>query len=123
MKVVETGRNAILVCEATGDPKVNIYWVKDSLRLQPNPRYSVLDKGKLRGEREHTDKLMRTKLCLLKYGKSREVLKEYSNVYVLYRVVALFPYTILKSVTQQRLKKQPYTRKHSVYTQHEHTHQ
>jgi hypothetical protein len=51
MKVVETGRNAILVCEATGDPQPNIYWVKDTIRLKPNPRYSILEQGKLRGER------------------------------------------------------------------------
>ena len=53
MKVVEKGRNAILVCEAEGDPPVNIYWVKDSIRLQRNPRFTVMQQGKLRGEREN----------------------------------------------------------------------
>ena len=50
MKVVETGRNAILVCEAAGDPPPSVYWVKDTLRLEPDPRYSILDQGQLRGE-------------------------------------------------------------------------
>ena len=52
MKVVEKGRNAILVCEAEGDPPVNIYWVKDSIRLRRDPRFTVMQQGKLRGERE-----------------------------------------------------------------------
>ena len=51
MKVVEKGRNAILVCEAEGDPPVNIYWVKDSIRLRRDPRFTVMQQGKLRGER------------------------------------------------------------------------
>jgi hypothetical protein len=50
MKVVEKGRNAILECEAAGEPQVNIYWVKDTMRLQPNPRYNVMPTGKMRGE-------------------------------------------------------------------------
>jgi len=50
MKVVEKGRNAILECEAAGEPQVNIYWVKDTMRLQPNPRYTVVPTGKMRGE-------------------------------------------------------------------------
>ena len=50
MKVVETGRNAILVCEAAGDPPPSVYWVKDTLRLEPDPRYSILDQGQLRGK-------------------------------------------------------------------------
>ena len=49
MKVVEKGRHAILVCEAEGDPPVNIYWVKDSIRLQRNDRFTVMQQGKLRG--------------------------------------------------------------------------
>ena len=53
MKVVEKGRNAILVCEAEGDPPVNIYWVKDSIRLRRDPRFTVMQQGKLRGEREN----------------------------------------------------------------------
>ena len=52
MKVVEKGRNAILVCEAEGDPPVNIYWVKDSIRLRRDPRFTVMQQGKLRGERD-----------------------------------------------------------------------
>ena len=52
MKVVEKGRNAILVCEAEGDPPVNIYLVKDSIRLRRDPRFTVMQQGKLRGERE-----------------------------------------------------------------------
>ena len=51
MKVVEKGRNAVLVCEVSGGPNVHIYWVKDTMRLKPNPRYSVLKTGKLRGEK------------------------------------------------------------------------
>lgn len=51
MKVIETGRNALLQCQAVGDPTVNIYWVKDTMRLKPNPRYTVMEQGKLRGER------------------------------------------------------------------------
>lgn len=51
MKVIEKGRNAILVCEASGDPEVEVYWVKDTMRLEPNPRYTVLDQGNYRGER------------------------------------------------------------------------
>ena len=51
MKVIETGRNALLQCQARGDPTVNIYWVKDTMRLKPNPRYTVMEQGKLRGER------------------------------------------------------------------------
>ena len=50
MKVIEKGRNAVLVCSASGDPPVNVYWVKDTMKIQPNPRYAILDKGKLRGE-------------------------------------------------------------------------
>jgi hypothetical protein len=50
MKVVEKGRNALLVCEAEGDPTVNIYWVKDTMKLTPNPRLTVMQQGKLRGE-------------------------------------------------------------------------
>jgi hypothetical protein len=30
--------------------QVNIYWVKDTMRLQPNPRYTVMPTGKMRGE-------------------------------------------------------------------------
>ena len=59
MKVVEKGRNAILVCEAEGDPPVNIYWVKDSIRLRKDSRFTVMQQGKLRGEREN--------LCLSAY--------------------------------------------------------
>ena len=33
MKVIETGRNALLQCQAVGSPGVTIYWVKDTLRL------------------------------------------------------------------------------------------
>jgi hypothetical protein len=47
MKVVEKGRNAILVCEAEGDPPVNIYWVKDSIRLRRDPRFTVMQQGSL----------------------------------------------------------------------------
>jgi hypothetical protein len=32
--------------------QVNIYWVKDTMRLQPNPRYNVMPTGKMRGETE-----------------------------------------------------------------------
>ena len=55
MKVVETGRNAILVCEAVGDPPPNVYWVKDTLRLDPDPRYSIVDQGQLKGKAESTN--------------------------------------------------------------------
>ncbi len=51
MKVIEKGRKAILVCEASGSPDLDVYWVKDGLRLDPNPRHTIVDKGKLRGER------------------------------------------------------------------------
>jgi hypothetical protein len=51
MKVVEKGRDAVLVCEASGKPQVDIHWIKDTRRLVPNPRYRILDKGKLRGEK------------------------------------------------------------------------
>ena len=50
MKVVETGRNAILVCEAVGEPPPNVYWVKDTLRLDPDPRYSIVEQGQLKGK-------------------------------------------------------------------------
>ena len=60
MKVVEKGRNAILVCEAEGDPPVNIYWVKDSIRLRRDPRFTVMQQGKLRGERDKSHVLLNT---------------------------------------------------------------
>ena len=50
MKVIETGRKALLQCQAVGSPAVSVYWVKDTLRLKPDPRYKVLEQGKLRGE-------------------------------------------------------------------------
>ena len=50
MKVVEKGHTARLLCEADGDPTVNIYWVKDAMRLMPNLRFNVARTGKLRGE-------------------------------------------------------------------------
>jgi netrin-G3 ligand len=33
MKVVEKGRNAVLVCEATGEPAPTITWVRDTLPI------------------------------------------------------------------------------------------
>ena len=50
LKVVEKGTTALLDCGASGNPTVNIYWVKDALRLAPNPRFSVVQGGKNRGE-------------------------------------------------------------------------
>lgn len=50
LKVVEKGTTALLDCGATGNPTPNIYWVKDAMRLAPNPRYAVVQGGKNRGE-------------------------------------------------------------------------
>ena len=50
LKVVEKGTTALLDCGATGNPTPNIYWVKDARRLAPNPRFSVVQGGKNRGE-------------------------------------------------------------------------
>jgi hypothetical protein len=33
MKVVEKGRNAVLVCEATGEPAPAIAWVRDTVPI------------------------------------------------------------------------------------------
>ena len=64
MKVVETGRNAILVCEAAGDPPPSVYWVKDTLRLEPDPRYSILDQGQLRGKIMNSSWISAHKACV-----------------------------------------------------------
>ena len=69
MKVVEKGRNAVLVCEAGGDPNPTVTWIKvtshslihfKTLLFQDtmpviidsgdNPRISLMQQGKLRGE-------------------------------------------------------------------------
>ena len=50
LKVIETGTKALLDCAASGNPTVNIYWVKDAMRLASNPRFSVVQGGKNRGE-------------------------------------------------------------------------
>jgi len=50
LKVVEKGTTALLDCGATGNPTPDIYWVKDARRLAPNPRFSVVQGGKNRGE-------------------------------------------------------------------------
>ena len=55
MKVVEKGRNAVLVCEAGGDPSPTITWIKDTMpvSLSGGPgksRISMMQQGKLRGE-------------------------------------------------------------------------
>ena len=55
MKVVEKGRNAVLVCEAGGDPSPTINWIKDTMpvSLSGGPgksRISMMQQGKLRGE-------------------------------------------------------------------------
>ena len=52
LKVVEKGTTAHLDCGATGNPTPNIFWVKDARRLEPNPRFSVVQGGKSRGERD-----------------------------------------------------------------------
>lgn len=55
MKVVEKGRNTVLVCEAGGDPKPTITWIKDTMPVilgasdGKSPRISMLQQGKLRG--------------------------------------------------------------------------
>ena len=48
--MVEKGTTALLDCGATGNPTPDIYWVKDARRLAPNPRFSVVQGGKNRGE-------------------------------------------------------------------------
>ena len=52
MKVVEKGRNAVLVCEATGEPAPVITWIKDvvPIDLEGNPRLSIMQQGSLRIE-------------------------------------------------------------------------
>ena len=55
MKVVEKGRNAVLVCEAGGGPSPTITWIKDTMPVnlsggQSKPRISMMQQGKLRGE-------------------------------------------------------------------------
>ena len=55
MKVVEKGRNAVLVCEAGGDPSPSITWIKDTMPVvmsggQGQARISMMQQGKLRGE-------------------------------------------------------------------------
>ena len=55
MKVVEKGRNAVLVCEAGGDPSPAITWIKDTMPVVMSggggqPRISMMQQGKLRGE-------------------------------------------------------------------------
>ena len=55
MKVVEKGRNAVLVCEAGGDPSPSISWIKDTMPVmmktgQGQSRVSMMQQGKLRGE-------------------------------------------------------------------------
>ena len=57
MKVVEKGRNAVLVCEAGGEPSPTITWIKDTMPVdlsggQTKPRISMMQQGKLRGERQ-----------------------------------------------------------------------
>nr|XP_040571796.1 tyrosine-protein phosphatase Lar-like isoform X3 [Lepeophtheirus salmonis] len=49
MKVVEKAHNALLVCQAAGNPSVNVYWVKDTMKLDvdSNPRLTILKQGSL----------------------------------------------------------------------------
>merc|ERR1711934_5375 len=51
MKVVEQGRHAVLVCEASGSPKPTNTWIKDKMPidLKANPRLSLMKYGRLRG--------------------------------------------------------------------------
>ena len=58
LKVIETGTKALLDCAASGNPTVNIYWVKDAMRLASNPRFSVVQGGKNRGEWDVQKKVM-----------------------------------------------------------------
>ena len=85
MKVVEKGRNAILVCEAEGDPPVNIYWVKDSIRLRRDPRFTVMQQGKLRGERVQN-------FCVV-----------FRHILMLYILVPLHSHTLFHTKTQNIL--------------------
>ncbi|XP_040571795.1 tyrosine-protein phosphatase Lar isoform X1 [Lepeophtheirus salmonis] len=57
MKVVEKAHNALLVCQAAGNPSVNVYWVKDTMKLDvdSNPRLTILKQGKLRGSLQIKD--------------------------------------------------------------------
>ena len=43
--MVERGTTALLDCKASGNPTVNIYWMKNALRLTPNSRFSVVQGG------------------------------------------------------------------------------
>ena len=38
MKVVEKGRNAVLVCDSTGEPTPTISWVKDTIPINVEVR-------------------------------------------------------------------------------------
>uniref|UniRef100_T1JIN9 protein-tyrosine-phosphatase n=1 Tax=Strigamia maritima TaxID=126957 RepID=T1JIN9_STRMM len=48
LKVVEKGRDAVLLCQVTGNPPPTITWLKDMVPVDmTNPRYSILDEGSL----------------------------------------------------------------------------
>ena len=52
MKVQYLGKNALLVCEAGGDPLPTITWIKDTMPVdlngdQAKPRISMMQQGKL----------------------------------------------------------------------------
>jgi len=41
-KVVEKGRTATLVCNASGQPPLTIIWLKDLLPIQPSDRFEFI---------------------------------------------------------------------------------
>ena len=48
MAVVETGKTAIMKCNAEGDPVPRISWTKDSIPIQlSNHRFTILSIGLL----------------------------------------------------------------------------
>ena len=46
LKAVEKGRNAVMVCEAEGNPHPDVWWLKDNIPVNiTDPRLQVLDSG------------------------------------------------------------------------------
>jgi hypothetical protein len=41
-KVVEKGRTATLICNASGQPPLTIIWLKDLLPIQPSDRFEFI---------------------------------------------------------------------------------